>query len=194
MATFLSEPPGAQSQPAKPSVARPRLTIRPARRQDMSAIARFVRSSAEWYRPFLDEKDLSEHYVDEEWADRNYQRRDFYLASLDQEPIGTVSLQYFGQYAYLGYVYLDVKHVSKGYGQSLLRHAERVARLRGMKGLSLIAHPEAVWAKRAYLKYGFRIVATSKQAVFDWQGGVLRPYYEEGFQLYVLAFGAGGCP
>lgn len=162
--------------------------IRPAEREDMALIAEFVRSSAEWYRPILDEKDMAEHDVDEEWAEINFKRRDFYVGYAGTEPVGTISLQYFGRYAYLGYIYLDVKHVGNGYGQRLMKFAESVAQQRGMDGMCLIAHPEASWAKKAYLKYGFEIVATNKADVLAWQDGVLRSYYEEGFELYIYPF------
>ena len=58
---------------------RPLLKIRQARRDDMGQIADFVRSSAEWYRPFVDEKDMAEHEVGEAWADENFKKRDFYV-------------------------------------------------------------------------------------------------------------------
>lgn len=185
--------PRARARKSKPD--KPRrvgaLTIEPARREQMSMIANFVRSSAEWYRPIVDDKDMGEHDVGEKWAEKNFRLRDFYIGTTaDGEAVGTISLQYFGEYAYLGYIYLDVAHVGKGYGQDLMRFAQDVARRRGVRGLSLIAHPEATWAKRAYLKFGFEIVARDKQRVLAWQGGALRPYYEEGFELYVLPLDA----
>lgn len=164
------------------------LTIVPATRDDMTLVAGFVRSSAEWYRPIVDEKDMGEHAVDEAWAEENFTRRDFYIGSADGEPVGTISLQYFGSWAYLGYIYLDVAHVGRGFGGKLIRFAEQKAREAGMQGLSLIGHPKATWAKRAYLKYGFEIAASKKNDVLGWQGGVLKPYYEEDFELYLYSF------
>lgn len=163
-----------------------RLRIRPARREEMDLIAGFVRSSADWYAEFVDEEDMSEHDVDEAWAEKNFARRDFYLGFAGEVPVGTISIQYFGDFAYLGYIYLDVAHVGKGYGHDLMRFAEETAREAGMRGLALIAHPKAIWAKKAYLKFGFEIVETRKEGVLAWQDGVLEEYYEEGFQLYLL--------
>lgn len=173
------------NRPPKPTT---RLEIRPARFEDMAQIATFVRSSAEWYRPIVAPKDMKEHEVDERWALENFGKRAFYLGEHGGEAVGTISLQYFGRYAYLGYIYLDVGHVGKGYGQELMRFAERVSRKLGMVGMALIAHPRATWAKRAYLKYGFRVAETDRQRVRSWQGGVLAPYYEEGFELYLRDF------
>ena len=68
----------------------------------------------EWYRPILNPEDMDEHDVDDKWAVRNYKLRDFYLGVEGDTPVGTISLQYFGGYAYLGYIYLDVQHVGKG--------------------------------------------------------------------------------
>lgn len=169
------------------------LEIRRAVFPEMSQIAEFVRSSAEWYRPILDPQDMEEHDVDEEWAVRNYKLRDFYLGVADGVPVGTISLQYFGDYAYLGYIYLDVAHVGKGYGQKLMKFAEGVARKKGMKGMCLIAHPKATWACKAYLKYGFDILETERDQVLAWNDGFLNDYYEEGFHLFLYDFAEKGC-
>ncbi len=174
--------------PVTAARTRRRLGIRPARREEMATIAAFIRSTADWYRPFVAEKDMAEHEVDDAWGQRNYEIRDFYLGSVDDRPVGTISLQYFGDYAYIGYVYLDADQVGNGYGRQLLDHAARLARKRGMKGLCLIAHPEAKWATKAYRKYGFQRTATEREQVLSWNGGFLRDFYEEGFELYVLDF------
>lgn len=162
--------------------------IERAERSDMDMIQEFVRSSAEWYRPFLEEKDMAEHDVDEQWAEKNFTRREFFLGYAGETAVGTVSIQEFGDYAYLGYIYLDVDYVGRGYGQKLIRFAERQARLRGLKGMCLIAHPKAKWADRAYRKYGFEQVATDRGEILEWNDGALETYYEEGFALYIYDF------
>ncbi len=164
------------------------LRIRPAAREDMNRIADLVRSSAEWYRPIVDPDDMDEHEVPDEWAETNFRRREFYLGIADDEPVGTISLQTFGEWAYVGYVYLDVEHVGRGFGGKLLEFAAERASGRGLRGLSLIAHPEATWAKRAYLKFGFEIAESSKDDVLAWNDRCLQPYYEEGFELYLYPF------
>ena len=75
--------------------------------------------------------------------------------------------------------------MGKGFGQTLMSFAEKTARDAGMCGMALIAHPEAKWASKAYLKYGFEIAETDKDAVIEWNDGVLRHYYEEDFELYL---------
>lgn len=167
------------------------LDIRPAGREDMPRIAEFVRSSADWYREIVSDDDMSEHDVDKNWERKNFQMRDFYIGSVDGEAIGTISLQYFDDVAYLGYIYLDVRHVGKGYGHELMAFAEEIAKERGMNRLALIAHPDATWARNAYLKYGFEIVETKESRVKKWHGGVLEPHYERGFELYVYDLRTG---
>lgn len=163
-------------------------SVRRAYFPEMKLIANFVRSSAHWYREILDPADMDEHDVDDQWATRNYKLRDFYLGLDGDTPVGTISLQYFKDVAYLGYIYLDVNQVGKGYGRKLMKFAESVARQKGMKAMALIAHPEATWACKAYLKYGFEVTEATKEGVLSWNGGVLAPYYEEGFQLYEFDF------
>lgn len=162
-----------------------RLTIRPAELEDMDDVADFLRSTADWYRPFLEEADMVEHDVPDSWKAENFARRDFFLGQVDGRSIGTVSLQDFGDYAYVGYVYLDADHVGKGYGRQLLDFAAGIASRKGKKGVALIAHPKATWAVTAYLKFGFQRVARRREDVLAWNHGALRDYYEEGFELYV---------
>ena len=166
----------------------PALTFVKARRDDMNLIAGFLRSSSDWYRQILDDKDMGEHDVDENWAEKNFQRRQFYIGLAEDDPVVTVSLQYFGDIAYIGYIYLDINHVGKGYGRQFIDFAAAQAKNRGMRGMALICHPQATWAKKAYLKYGFELHASSKEEVLQWKDGILKPYYEEGFQLYLYFF------
>ncbi|MEZ4741866.1 MAG: GNAT family N-acetyltransferase [Bdellovibrionota bacterium] len=162
------------------------LSIRAASYREMPKIASFIRSSSDWYENFVSEKDMDEHNVGSEWIEKNYRRRSFYLGNNGKEDVGTISFQRIGNFAYLGYIYLNVDHVGKGYGHELMEFAKAEAKRQGLKGLVLIAHPEAKWAVKAYLKFGFKVIARSKDEVLKWQDGALVPYYEEGFHLYQL--------
>lgn len=161
----------------------PRLHIRRARPEDMAEVAHLLRSSADWYRELVDPADMAEHDVDEAWGTRNFPMREFFLGEAQGETVGTLSIQEFGDHLYLGYVYLHVSQVGRGFGRQLLLHAEREGVRRRKRGLALLCHPGATWAVKAYRKFGFRPQATSKPAVLAWQGGALEPHYEEGFHL-----------
>lgn len=161
------------------------LEIRPATWAHAPAVIDIIRSSASWYEDIVEPRDLAEHYVDEAWARKNFDRRDFHVGVVEDEVVGTISLQPVGErFTYLGYVYLHVEHVGNGFGSDLLDFAKEKARSQGREGLALIAHPEADWACRAYRKYGFEVVAESRESVLAWENGWLKPYYEEGFQLF----------
>ena len=161
------------------------LKIRRADKKDMHSVAKFIRSSADWYRPFLAEDDLKEHYVDKTWIDENYQKRDFYIGiNPMEEKVGTISMQYFGDTTYLGYIYLDTQHVGKGHGRQLIDHARIISESKNQDEMVLIAHPKAKWATKAYEKYGFEKVETQKEKILKYKNGFLKPYYEEGFHLY----------
>lgn len=160
------------------------LHIRPARKEDMDTIAKFIRSSASWYEKFVNEKDLSEHYVDEKWKEENFKKRDFYIGKTKENPVGTISLQHFGDITYLGYIYLHTDHVGQGYGHQLMEHAKELCEKRDQEAMVLIAHPEAKWATKAYEKFGFKRKMTDKKAILNWKDGLLEEYYEEGFHLY----------
>lgn len=161
-----------------------RLSLRRATREQMPIAADILRSTAEWYRPFLSDDDMAEHHVDDNWGERNFDRRDFYLAWCGEHPVGVLSIQETGDVLYLGYVYLFEEKTGKGYGREMLDFARERARAMGKKSLVLICHPEASWAKRAYESFGFQCIAKSREEVLSWGNGWLEPYYEEGFQLY----------
>lgn len=162
--------------------------IRLAEWEDMETIANFIRSTAEWYSAICNKEDMTEHNVDENWKQVNFRRREFFISYANNEPVGTISLQHFGNYGYLGYIYLDKKHVGKRYGHILMSFIEQVAKDRGLEGLVLIAHPKATWATKAYEKFGFKEILTDKKSILEWQDGVFEPYYEEGFHLFQYQF------
>lgn len=164
------------------------LEIQRATTEHMDKVASLVRSSASWYKSFVDPKDMDEHDVGSAWVRKNFELREFYLGTLNGEPVGTISLQEINNFAYLGYIYLNVNYVGRGFGHQLMRFAEQQARDRGLEGMFLIAHPAAKWATKAYLKFGFKRELTSRKQILNWRDGVLKPYYEEGFELYTLRF------
>ncbi|MCR9092982.1 MAG: GNAT family N-acetyltransferase [bacterium] len=163
------------------------MTVRRATRAEMPIAADILRSTADWYRPFLEPEDMSEHDVGPEWIEENFDRRDFFLGWSGGDPVGVLSTQEAGDWLYLGYVYVYEHETGRRFGPQLLDHAAECARRQGKRGLVLIAHPEATWATRAYTRFGFERIATKRDEVLDWHDGWLAPYYEEGFELYGLA-------
>jgi len=161
------------------------LRIKRVEFNEMPKVAEIIRSSASWYEPFVAEKDMKEHEVDRRWMIENYQKRDFYLGENQKsEEVGTISLQYFGKTTYLGYIYLDTDFVGNGHGKTLMDFAKVKSQSVGQESMILIAHPEAKWATKAYLKYGFKLKHKSKKKILEYDDGRLKPYYEEGFHLY----------
>ena len=180
--TTLTTPPTTTTRTKAPA---PPLEIEPATHRDKPAVVDIIRSSASWYEPFVEPEDMGEHLVDREWADENFERREFFVGRSEGDKVGALSIQEAGKnWLYLGYVYVHTDHVGKRFGGRLLRFAAAEARRRGRRGMVLIAHPEAKWACRAYEKFGFELIAESREDVLAWEGGFLEPYYEEGFQLY----------
>lgn len=168
-------------------LSRPPLKIRRARRPEMHDIADILRSTADWYAPFVDPADMDQHDVDAGWADKNYRMREFHVGCVDDDVIGCISIQEAGDALYLGYVYLHADRVGNGYGRKLLAFAREEARRRGKRALVLIAHPDADWAVRAYERFGFECIAEDRDDVLSWNVGWLRPYYEQGFHLFEYA-------
>ena len=166
---------------------KPALTVRlrPTTRPELPAVVEILRSTADWYAPFVTPEDLeSQHRVDLAWARENFERREFFSAVLDGQVVGVLTLQETGDHLYLGYVYVHREHVGKRIGRRLLDHAAAEVERRGLQGMVLIAHPEAEWAVRAYQKYGFECVARTDDDVCAWNDGWLEAYHEQGFHLW----------
>lgn len=166
--------------------------LEPATLEDMDHVAELVRSSAAWYEPFVAADDMTEHDVDDAWAKKNHELRDFYVLRKEGEVIGAVSVQDAGDYAYLGYVYLHADHTGQGLGTGLLRFAVQESNTRGKSGMVLLAHPKATWAMRAYERFGFEVIAETQKEVLAWNDGYMKPYYEKGFFLHHLALEESG--
>jgi ribosomal protein S18 acetylase RimI-like enzyme len=161
------------------------LRLRPTIEPDLPKVVEILRSTADWYRPFTDPEDLeTQHAVDLAWARENFDRREFWSATLDGEVVGVLTLQDAGDVLYLGYVYVHEEYVGRRIGRRLLDHAAAQAVARGKRGMVLISHPEATWAIKAYTKYGFTCIADSDEAVCAWNDGWLAPYHEQGFHLW----------
>lgn len=159
--------------------------LRPTEEGDLTEVVEILRSTADWYEPFVDPEDLdSQHDVDLKWARENMAKREFWSAVLDGQVVGVLTLQDTGDFLYLGYVYVHRDHVGKRIGRRLLDHASAEVTRRDKQGMVLIAHPEAEWAIRAYQKYGFECVAETDDEVVSWNDGWLEPYHERGFQLW----------
>ena len=167
---------------------RSRLEIQPAKLHEMAIAANILRSSVEWYRPFLHEKDMGQHMVDEAWGKTEFARRQFYIGRSNDIPVGIVSTQSVEDLFYIGYLYVYADQVCRGFGTQLLNHVRDIALQEGKRGMLLIVHPKATWATNAYIRYGFECVATTRKQVLDWHHGWLKPYYEEEFQMYQLLF------
>lgn len=155
--------------------------------KDMDIVANIIRSSSDWYKEFVEPEDMSEHEVGKKWIEKNYNKRDFYLgkSTAEKKSVGTVSLQFFDDVVYLGYVYLKTDYVGRRYGRQFLDFARKKSLDSGAKEMILIAHPEATWATKAYEKFGFEKYSSKKENILSYKDGLLKPYYEEGFHLYI---------
>jgi len=171
-------------QRAKKKQSDSKLKLRRAQLSEMPIIAGFIRSSSSWYEKFVSPEDMDQHNVDQKWIEDNYFRREFYIGNNGDEDVGVITMQHMDGYAYLGYIYLDVEQVGKGYGHKLMNFALKESQDRNLKGMVLIAHPEAKWAVKAYRKFGFEKIADTNEEVCKWNKGALNDYHEDGFQLY----------
>ncbi len=146
----------------------------------MDEVRAILNSNYHLYKDIVHEKDLSEHQVDEEWANRNFQIREFYLARDNGEYVGMASFQNLkDSFAYIGYLYVRNGVQRKGYGSAIIKFLEMRTKQEGLGKICLFAQGKADWALKFYKKSGFSVRFTEKDYIIGFENGILRPFYEE---------------
>jgi ribosomal protein S18 acetylase RimI-like enzyme len=145
----------------------------------MDEVRECINSNYELYKEIVDPVDLSEHYVDKEWAKCNFKIREFFLAKIESKYVGMTSYQKIGNFAYIGYFY-----VKKGYqrikvGAVMMRYMEFRTMRDKIDDLRLFCNPKSEWALRFYENQGFSILSTSKDEILAIENGIMRPFYEQ---------------
>ncbi|MFX0101526.1 MAG: GNAT family N-acetyltransferase [Candidatus Hodarchaeota archaeon] len=147
----------------------------------MHEVRECINSNYDKYKDIVSEKDRSEHQVDEEWAERNFEIREFYLGrdSDKKKYVGMGSFQDLGKFAYVGYFYVKPEFQRQNYGRSIMNFLEMRAMSKNINDLMLFANNKADWAIKFYEKLGFEIISKDKEEILSIEKGVFKPFYEE---------------
>ena len=156
------------------------LTMIRASLELMDEVRECINSNYDLYKDIVEEKDLSEHMVSQEWAERNFKIREFYLARKDGKYVGATSYQNLNdKLAYVGYFYIKRQHQGKGLGSAMMNFVQMRTLKDDLDQLYLFAQPDAHWAGAFYHKLGFKIASSDKEQILDIENGVFEPFYEE---------------
>ena len=150
-----------------------------ASRELMNEVMACINSNSHLYEGIVDPQDWSEHSVNEEWAEHNFQIREFYLARDHGDYIGEALYQNFGSFAYIGYFYIKNQFLRQGYGFHLMRFMEMRTLTDNITDLRLFCNPNSAWAVDFYSKNGFQILSSDKDEILAMENGVMQPFYEE---------------
>jgi GNAT superfamily N-acetyltransferase len=131
------------------------------------------------YEGIVDPVDLSEHVVDEQWAERNFKIREFYVARAENQYVGTASYQNLGNFAYIGYFYIKNQFHGKGYGRGLMQFLELRAMTDHLPQLTLFANPKSLWAVKFYERLGFTVKTGDKKEILEMENGIFKLFYEQ---------------
>jgi ribosomal protein S18 acetylase RimI-like enzyme len=138
-----------------------------------------INSNNQLYKSIIDPIDQGEHLVDDQWAERNYKIREFYLGRADGHYVGMGSYQNLKSCAYIGYFYIKPEFQRKGYGVGLMNFLQIRAITDNLPYLRLFANCNADWAIRFYEKMGFRIKSRNKDEILAMDEGIFQPFYEQ---------------
>ena len=147
----------------------------------MEEVRTCINSNYDLYKDISDPKDMSEHQVDDAWAERNFKIRELYLLQDDEtgDYTGEGSFQVLGKFAYIGYFYIKAGYQGQGRGKALMRFLEQRASDSGKIDLRLFVHEKATWALAFYETMGFKVYKKKKKAILALDNGILEPFYEE---------------
>ncbi len=153
-----------------------------ATREMMVHVQEILNSNYHLYEGIVDARDLSEHRVDDAWAERNFAIREFYLLreAGTAKFISFGSFQVLGDFAYVGYLYVRHGLQQRGYGQAIVTYLERLAHDAGVHDLRLFVNEKASWAINFYTRMGFRVLLSQKEDILGMDSGIMAPFYEEG--------------
>ncbi len=153
-----------------------------ATRDMMVHVQDIINSNSSLYEGIVDARDLSEHQVDDAWADRNFKIREFYLLRECGSDlfIGLGSFQVLGNFAYVGYLYVRHGLQQRGHGHALVSYLEQRAIEAGVRDLRLFVNEKASWARNFYARMGFTVYLSRKEDILGLDGGIMAPFYEEG--------------
>ena len=82
-------------------------------------------------------------------------------------------------YAYIGYLYIKHGYFQRGFGRNLMNFVVMKAKLENFSEIRLFVNEKADWARQAYDRMGFKIMASTPEAIFAIDEN-LKPYYETG--------------
>ncbi|XEO77422.1 hypothetical protein WKT22_02451 [Candidatus Lokiarchaeum ossiferum] len=150
-----------------------------ASRTLMVEVQRIINSNFYLYKDIIvHPEDISEHQVDEAWVEKNFARREFYVARDQGEYVGMCSYQKIGSFAYIGYLFVQDGYHRQGYGKKMLQFLEMRTYQDKLTDLRLFSNKNAKWAIEAYLKMGFSILSSDATEICNMEGGVMAPFYE----------------
>ncbi|MHA1392880.1 MAG: GNAT family N-acetyltransferase [Promethearchaeota archaeon] len=149
----------------------------------MQEAAEIIKSNYDLYKDFIHEEDLPEYLPDQNWIDKNYAMREFYLLKYKDKYIGVSSFQKIENFAYIGYFFIKNGFHRKGFGTILLRYIEYIAKMENLNEIFLFTHPEADFALNFYKKHGYEIIETDRENILRFRGGILKDFYEKGSYL-----------
>lgn len=150
----------------------------------MNEIRDIINSNYHLYKDFLlIPKDHSEHFVNEQWVEKNFQIREFYIARDKGIYVGMASYQNLGNFAYIGYFYIRFGMHQQGYGNRLMQFLEMRTKSAGLTDIRLFVNNSADWAQKAYKSMGFNLLSDNKKEILSLEQGIFKNYYEEDISL-----------
>ncbi|MHA1674136.1 MAG: GNAT family N-acetyltransferase [Promethearchaeota archaeon] len=125
----------------------------------------------------IDPANSDEVNVTLEWAQENFESREFYIIRADGSNVGFATYQNLEKFAYVGFLFIAYEKHGKGYGSALVNYLLWRTKLDKLPALRLFVNKKANWALDFYQKLEFTILSESKDTILAMDDGMMEPFF-----------------
>ncbi|MHA1519919.1 MAG: GNAT family N-acetyltransferase [Promethearchaeota archaeon] len=125
----------------------------------------------------IDPSNSDEVNVTLEWAQENFETREFYVIRDGGSNVGFATYQNLGKFAYVGFLFIQYGKHGNGYGTALVNYLLWRTKLEKLSGLRLFVNKKAKWALNFYQKLEFTILSKNKEEILAMDDGIMEPFF-----------------
>ncbi|WP_457558730.1 GNAT family N-acetyltransferase [Candidatus Harpocratesius sp.] len=141
-------------------------------------IVEILNSNAPLYRNIIHDASCSDEIdVDQAWAEKNFQFREFFILRDNGAYQAFATYQKMEFFSYIGYFFVRYDQHRKNYGQSLMSFLEFQTMRDSLSEIRLFVHKQAKWALKFYKKQGFTVISCNKNEIITMDKGIMEPFY-----------------
>ena len=112
-----------------------------------------------------------------EWAQENFESREFYVIRDGESNVGFATYQNLEKFAYVGFLFINYGKHGNGYGSALVNYLLWRAKTDKLPSLRLFVNRHADWALDFYQKLDFTIISEKKAEIVAMDDRLMERFY-----------------